>query len=232
MALSVHLMGGFEMFDEFLLQGIVARLFHSQELIDGGLVLLFEKLTQFGVFCLDSLSDEVVDPISYYQTHPFEDSYSLSLDSHSILMVVIQTHNTLHFRAGLDYIQNDKNEDLIKALSQLIDKLFLSFSFSFAHIDLEGDLPPRYLEDIENLNIQWLFWTNYFGKAYVEKYGKRFLLKVPGWSCTEMSNRTIKCLICSDPRLRPTTNVASEIQAYFSPESTVEIYSWEQFGFM
>ncbi len=215
------------MYDDFSDQSIVARLFYPQEFMDGNFSVLFDKLTQFGVYCLDPLTKEAILPTTYHKKNPTEYLYSLSINSHLVIMIIMKTHNILHFRIGLDYRENNDNEDSIKRLSQLVSELFESFNFSFAHINLGGDSPVGYSDYIENLTIRWIFWQNYFGKTYIEKYGKCFLSKAPGWGTVEMSNGTIQYSTTSDPRLPPTSDMTSRIKSYFGSVNEIEIYSPE-----
>jgi hypothetical protein len=211
-------------------RGIVARILYSEEFTDGKRILLFGKLAQAGVFCVDALSNEKVNPITYYQTHPSEDFYFLSLKSHSILMGFVSVMQGLHFRVDLDYVQNYMNVELIDSLRQLVEELLAFFCFSFAHIDLEGDPPSAYLEDTAATDIRWLFWTNYFGENFLKKYGKQFLMQAPGWKTTDMGV-AVKYLTRQSPSLSPTNDLEYKIQTYFSRFGETRLYSCEEFGF-
>ncbi len=212
-------------------QGIAARLFHSEIVKTGGLLSLFEELNRLGVKCQEPKSDKIVNCIEYYQANNSEDFYFISLNSHDMVMSINQSGGYLFLSASLDYVQYTRNEDLIQSLKTLVDVLFSSFEFKFGYIDLEGDLPPRFSEDIEATRIRWLFWSNYFGKEYVDKFGKVFLLQAPGWRSEEMPNGTVKYLTRPSPRVKLDKSTEIAIIAYYGKMQKVKIYTWEQFGF-
>jgi hypothetical protein len=147
-------------------------------------------------------------------------------------MSINRKRGNLFLGASLDYVQDERNEDLIQVVSKLVDALFPAFVFTFAYVDLEGDPPPKLSEDVEAIRIKWLFWANYFGKAYVDKFGKDFLLHAPGWRSEEMPNGTVKYLTRLSPRVKLEPKAKRAITAYFGREHRVEIYSWERFGFI
>ncbi|MCK6561865.1 hypothetical protein L6R21_21920 [bacterium] len=212
-------------------QGIAARLLHSQALETRGFLPLFEILSRLGVQCREPESNTVVEPIKYYQTNPLEDFYSLSVDSHQVEMGLSRTKGHMFLSASLDYLQDERNEDMIQALCRLLDALFPALAFAFAYIDLEGDPPPKLSADIEATRIRWLFWTNYFGKSYVDKFGKDFFLHAPGWRNEEMRNGIVKYVISPSPRIKMDATTKKAITAYFAQETKVKIYSRGQFGF-
>lgn len=47
-------------------------------------------------------------------------------------------------------------------------------------LSLEKSVPKTELREI--------FWANFFGPAYVKKYGRKFFLEAPGWKKEELSD--------------------------------------------
>ncbi|TAK30235.1 MAG: hypothetical protein EPO21_19615 [Chloroflexota bacterium] len=43
-------------------------------------------------------------------------------------------------------------------------------------------------QDVPARKIAYLFWANFFGPPYVERYGRDFLLGAPGWRVEELSD--------------------------------------------
>ena len=41
---------------------------------------------------------------------------------------------------------------------------------------------------IKNSDLKYIFWANFYGPAYVEKYGRKFLLGAPGWKKEELDD--------------------------------------------
>jgi hypothetical protein len=43
-------------------------------------------------------------------------------------------------------------------------------------------------KDIAATKLQYIFWANFFGPEYVERYGRDFLLNAPGWKVEELDD--------------------------------------------
>jgi hypothetical protein len=212
-------------------QGLSARLFNSQVIETRGLLPLFEELSQFGVKCQYPTNDTLIEPVEYYQLNLSREFYYLSVETHSAVMSLDPDGEAVIFSAGLDYIKDERNVNLIQSMGKLTDALFTALAFKYAFADLEGDAPPKLYEDIEGTRIRWLFWANYFGKDYVKKSGKEFLLRAPGWRSEELPDGTVKYMTRSDPRMKIDAATKKAITAYFLPEHKVKIYQWEKFRF-
>jgi hypothetical protein len=218
------------MIDDFLpSQGIVARLFYSKKINKSEIGRLFNRLSELDVFILDPLRGNQIEPDLFYQEHSSDSFYFLSFNSCSIILIVIPPSNALHFRLDLNDYNLSANTKIIEIFNNLIDDLLKSFDFKYAHIDLEGGLPSEIIEDIENTKISWLFWINYFGKEYVEKYGKDFLLHVLDFNAFELPNGMVKCLTRATldsailPEIVRNTNTCLDIK------NEIKIYSAQDF---
>jgi hypothetical protein len=70
-----------------------------------------------------------------------------------------------------------------------------------------------------------LYWINYFGPQYVEKYSKEFLMSIPGWKKEELNDGGI--FLQLSPQLTENDNekLGDELKEYFSPLK-INYYSW------
>ncbi|MBI4317573.1 MAG: hypothetical protein HY675_03705 [Chloroflexi bacterium] len=50
-------------------------------------------------------------------------------------------------------------------------------------------------QDVPARKLAYIFWANFFGPPYVEKYGRDFLLGAPGWRVEELSDGGILYVI-------------------------------------
>jgi hypothetical protein len=74
----------------------------------------------------------------------------------------------------------DANSEGSKIIGTIVNGLCFSLkAISFAYIDNEGDAPHKLESQIKQLNLKWLFKYNYFGKTFIEKYGKDFFTNMP-----------------------------------------------------
>lgn len=57
----------------------------------------------------------------------------------------------------------------------------------YGWIDQMGENTPG-MKSIAKTELRRLFWANFFGKEYVEKFGREFLLNAPGWKKEELEH--------------------------------------------
>lgn len=83
----------------------------------------------------------------------------------------------------------------------------------FGSIDEPGENEP-FGQRVRDLEGTYLFWANFFGPPYVERYGRDFLLAAPGWRKEELEDGGILYVV--DPSyLHWRTRVANEAAEYF-----------------
>jgi len=112
----------------------------------------------------------------------FDPVANLSYWKHSHKVCLVQT--APHYRSGPH--KEPKRFDGI-AMGQLgLGRLAYSvLRPAFAMIDEES-----YIEDsrVQRTEIKTIYWANFFGPGYVKKYGRKFLLKAPGWKTEELED--------------------------------------------
>ncbi len=73
-------------------------------------------------------------------------------------------------------------------------------------------------EDVEKLGLPHIYWTNFFGPAYVEKLGKEFLIQAPGWQVEELDDGGLAYVLSPSVAGRSPVAFVREVQSYFSVE--------------
>jgi hypothetical protein len=58
---------------------------------------------------------------------------------------------------------------------------------------------------VSELEVKYVFSRNIFGPRYVEKYGRGFFLKAPGWKVEELEDGSILYI----PEPRPLSSISS-----------------------
>lgn len=73
--------------------------------------------------------------------------------------------------------------------------------------------------DVENHMITHLYWANFFGPAYVDDYGRDFLLSAPGWEVESLGDGGVLHVL--SPSLAGTgpRPVIEEVKRYFKVDS-------------
>ncbi len=76
-------------------------------------------------------------------------------------------------------------------------------------------------KDVQALEIPHIYWANFFGPEYVEKYGKEYFLKAPGWLHEELDDGGILYVLAPvmARRVKGYKALVEEVKAYFGVES-------------
>lgn len=94
-------------------------------------------------------------------------------------------------------IDNDSEDS--KIITTIIDEFCkIIEEISFSYIDEEGDSPNKFEKTIKNKEIKWLFKYNYFGKDFIEKYGRDFFLQMPCEKAEFITEDIIRIDLCKD----------------------------------
>ncbi|RME10853.1 MAG: hypothetical protein D6802_08310 [Ardenticatenia bacterium] len=76
-------------------------------------------------------------------------------------------------------------------------------------------------KDVQVLEIPHIYWANFFGPEYVEKYGKEYFLKAPGWLHEELDDGGILYVLAPvmARRVKGYKALTEEVKAHFGVES-------------
>ena len=91
--------------------------------------------------------------------------------------------------------ESSDSEIIIKGTNEFC-KIIQDISFSY--IDNEGDSPSKFEDIISKKEIKWLFKYNYFGKDFIEKFGKDFFVNMPCVNQEFISDHIIRIDLCKD----------------------------------
>lgn len=69
---------------------------------------------------------------------------------------------------------------------------------SFGYIDVEGDSPKNLYNDVKKAELKWLFKHNYFGKNYLDKFGRAFFENFPCEHREYVTDDIIRIDLCAD----------------------------------
>ncbi|MFO0529044.1 MAG: hypothetical protein ACK52A_13180 [Planctomycetota bacterium] len=116
--------------------------------------------------------------------------------------------------------RDDRVEDFPAAMHELssgrvkfMKQLIVRLKPRFAYVDevFDDKLRDKVLQDA---GTRLLFWTTYFGPAYVEKHGKEFFLQAPAWKTEEFEGGVI--VTATEHFLDFVAHSADELLKYFS----------------
>ena len=102
-------------------------------------------------------------------------------------------------------------------LLELAEILYQSYRPKFGWI--ERGLLSGYttMEQIQNLEISHVYWANFFGPDYVEKYGREYFFGAPGWRCCLLADRGCMYVLSSNinRHKQGMKSLEEEVKSYF-----------------
>ncbi|MEC4004858.1 hypothetical protein OX283_009345 [Flavobacterium sp. SUN052] len=130
----------------------------------------------------------------------------------------------------LGYTIDGDSEDS-KYIIDITNKFLLVLENSlFSYIDFEADPPKNFNKIITKKEIKWLFKYNYFGKDFIEKFGKDFFINMPCVSHEFITEHIIKIDLVEDIFLPINKLLMNDVSDYLKTFSIdVNFYNHEDF---
>src|SRR5690554_2278357 len=157
---------------------VEATNYFSDKLEKEGPVPLFQYLIDLGARFTEIIGppDEYMDRIKGYYEKPERGHYRFYFADFEYGLVVRTEY--LFLFSDLDFNEKHKNEFCAATLFDLTKRLIAKYSFKYGYFDLSGndDLTEKIVAATQ---LKRIYWANYYGRPYVEKYGKDFLLGAP-----------------------------------------------------
>lgn len=180
------------------------------------LIDLGAKFTEFGI-----PSPKYIDPIKRYNEEPERTNFDFQFAGLTYTVDFTVELGYLYIFGTIDHKEEHKNKLSASTVLDLTEKIIPGFSFQYGFLDMEGE--DRLTEKtIESVRLKKIFWANFFGKPYVEKYGKEFLLGAPGWKKRELSDGTIEYILTEDLFTPPDPSLENAIKEYFAPKAKIK----------
>ena len=90
----------------------------------------------------------------------------------------ISGSQSVHFTQESGFDNEREVNELLEAHRAFFSRAIQVFRPGYAWIDETGENTPG-ARSIKKLELKYLFWANFFGPDYVQKYGRSFFLSVP-----------------------------------------------------
>ena len=199
--------------------------YFSNKLQKEGPVALFQYLIDLGARFSEIIGprDEYMDPIKEYYEDLERRRYSFHFSGFEYSLVVNTEYSYLFLYGHPDFEEKHKNELCATTLFGLAEKLITKYSFKYGFFDLSGN---DYISEksIAATQLKRIYWANFYGKPYVKKYGKEFLLGAPGWKKRELADGTIEYILTESLFTRPDPTLEKEIKEYFASKAKVKLF--------
>jgi hypothetical protein len=109
---------------------------------------------------------------------------------------------------------SDKSNEKVVCLQSFIDSLCGPLQAPFAWMDAASEYPRGLAQSVLDTDIKWLFWFNYYGPAYVQKFGADCFRNAPFYEVQEIAGGGLRCTIGSNPLVIDSERVVALID-YF-----------------
>ena len=128
--------------------------------------------------------------------------------------VYLRTHDAWMFNEA-----KYPREYYAQLLLRLAKELYAILHPVFGSIDFCSNRTRE--KDVRALEIPHIYWANFFGPEYVEKYGKEYFMKAPGWLHEELDDGGILYVLAPvmARRVKGYKALVEEVKTYFGLES-------------
>lgn len=166
----------------------------------GGRFLTVKRDPVTGIVNVDTTYDPMV------KVGPEGHIYAQGMFEHALLErspVECRISNEFDPIADLSYIQGQRHvgvsqsggwespASVINALARgqfaLALILYAKLRPKYGYIDEGSEAMPSF-KTVKKTELKYMLWANFFGPAYVEKFGRQFLMAAPGWKKEELDD--------------------------------------------
>ncbi|NLW09840.1 MAG: hypothetical protein GX036_08290 [Firmicutes bacterium] len=196
--------------------------YFSKELQEKGPIPLFQRLIDLGAEFIEfGEPAQHIDPVKVHEEKPQRVNYKFQYQGFEYALAFYVEPGNLYLYGDVNFEEEEKNKLSAATLFSLVETIMPMFSFAFGFFDMAGY--SRLSEEaIASAQISTVFWANFFGKSYIERYGKEFLLGAPGWKKEELSDGTIEYVLTGDLFTFPDPSLEEEIKEYFAPKAEIK----------
>ena len=99
----------------------------------------------------------------------------------------VQDGRSVSVGCDISYVDPRRVDRATSSFLEFAELIYPHLGPEYGWLDEVGERLHRE-QDIPGRKIAYLFWANFFGPPYVERYGRDFLLGAPGWRVEELSD--------------------------------------------
>ena len=183
---------------------------------------VIESFSRLSTYCIRE-DYKGYDPFEEYKLNPKKKRYHFYINDFDYALALLYKEGHLFITGSTNYIDINKNRQSVLTQLSLIEELIPYHDFSFNYLDFQSDNPLSE-KIVSSTKLTTIFWANFYGKPYVEKYGREFLLNAPGWKTAELNDGSIEYIISEDIFTPVESKLETEIIKYFSQKVKVKLY--------
>jgi hypothetical protein len=111
------------------------------------------------------------------------------------------------------------SQERLNGLIDVLDTLVYALRPRFGWADLEHPYPKGLTQAVLDTRINWIFWLNYYGRPYIEKYGIDFFLTAPFHNVHRLNHEAVRCIAATTPTQNLDALRKESLLNYFAAKS-------------
>lgn len=205
-------------------KGFSTRFFLSKEIMKKDKENCINLLIDEGFLGYDYRLNTYVDFKTVLEKYPNRSRYSSRYKNEDFIISCEEGDKYLGYTIDADSNDSKIIIKVTDGFCKIIDTV------NFSYIDNVGDLPDAMMKNSDNKEIKWLFKYNYFGKDFIEKFGKEFFINIPCVSQEFISEDIIRIDLCNDIFSPIDKSLMKEVSEYLKKFSIkVSFYNHKDF---
>jgi len=170
---------------------VFGRFFNSERLRSEKLSEAALTISSLGYSCKDWNPVKTISLFDHVIKYPQNNRFTVDLVKYDVLLQIDPERGLMAF-AG-DFINTVKQEESVfmDEVTDFFEKIHSVYDFEFGYIDKEGDTNIKLFDFIDLYSIETIFFLNYYGDKFVQKFGPDLWINAPG-KATVLTGNTIK----------------------------------------
>jgi hypothetical protein len=201
---------------------VFGRFFNSEKLKSEKLSEAALTISNLGYSCKDWNPVKTMSLYDHVIKYPQNNRFTVNLVKHDVLLQIDSERGLMAFAGDFINTVNQEEGVFMDEVTEFFEKIHSIYDFEFGFIDKEGDTNIKLFNFINLYSIETIFFLNYYGYKFVQKFGADLWLSAPG-TATLLAGDTIKYY--SRKKIKgPSKEEAMAVKEYFKDFGSPCIY--------
>jgi len=170
---------------------VFGRFFNSEKLKSEKLSEAALAISNLGYSCKDWNPAKTISLYDHVIKYPQNNRITVNLVRYDVLLQIDPERGLMAFAGDFTNSVNQEERVFMDEITDFFEKINTIYNFDFGFIDREGDTNVKLFNFINMCSIETIFFLNYYGYKFVQKFGADLWINAPG-TATVRPNDTIK----------------------------------------
>ena len=170
---------------------VFGRFFNSEKLKSEKLSEAALTISNLGYSCKDWNPVKTISLYDHVIKYPQNNRITVNLVRYDVLLQIDPERGLMAFAGDFTNTVNQEDGVFMDEVTEFFEKIHTIYDFEFGFIDKEGDTNIKLFNFINLCSIETIFFLNYYGNKFVQKFGTDLWLNAPG-TATLLADDTIK----------------------------------------